>query len=637
MQEVHPLVTKEVADRSDWKKRVEECDGLLSSAFFKLSKDAKAADDEPLAQFYDLVAQVMSMYYKEDKSSSPFGPMMSGFGGGRTAITEDFSDANLEIFEYLLGKTDVHRFNARLADVLWLRKRKIEFAEAAIAAYLREVKQRLHYSQEGWHDGYTALKRGLQLWRSIGGPENFGKEYRATVEATILEIAAEPKDYCRVMLLNTFTESGLMQDHKGWTDKARAWGDDALKAKDFRKSRDYMKAIEKIARTMKDDALVVQSREDELKASIAEAEHFKEMGAAAMIVAHRYGEAIEIARRIGGKRKLIDELHAAKNAAQEATLKEMKSVEVKFDPGPSIKAALKSIEGLSAEETIRAIGLMAVPPKKASLRASAEEASKKFVFQAHVPATIVGAKGRSVAKKGSAIEPGTPEWENGIEGAMMHDLSLHQSYCAATVIEACRRELDRRYKSDAAHLAQFVEFNAFVPPGREALFEKGLLAGMRGDWTECLHILIPQIENSVRTVLERAGEIVTHLDEDQVQNELPLHVLLKKPTTEKIFGEDLVFSMRVLLTEKMGKNLRNSLAHGLLDSRQFNLETSNFLWATTILLCHYGKVVAERDLRQAGAEPTEAAEGAAAESPAPAQSEAVRSSDPTVNGETGSQ
>ena len=635
MQEVHPLVSKEVADKSEWKKQVEECEGLLSSAFFKLSKDAKAADNEPLAQFYDLVAQVMSMYYKEDKSSAPFGPMMES-GSGRTAITEDFSDANLEMFEYLLGNTDAHRFNARLADVLWLRKRKIEFAEAAIAAYLREVKQRLRYSQKGWYDGYTSLKRGLQLLRSIGAPEKSGKEYRAAVEAAILEVAAEPKDYCRVMLLDTFADSGLMQNPKDWADRARRWGDEALKSKDFRKSREYMKTAEKIARGMKDTDLADQSREDELKASIAEAEDFKAQGASAFLVAHRYGEAIEIARRIGGKRKLIDELHAAKNAAQEATVKEMKSIEVVFDPGPAIKAALTSIEGLSAEEMIRAIGLMAVPPKKASLRESAEEASKKFVFQAHVPATIVGAKGRSIAKKGSAIEPGTHEWEDGIEGTMMHDLSLHQSYCAATVVEASRRELDRRYESGAKCFAQFVEFNAFVPPGRETLFEKGLLAGMRGDWVECLHILIPQIEHSVRTILERAGEIVTHLDEDQLQNELPLHVLLKNPTAEKIFGEDLVFSMRVLLTEKMGKNLRNSLAHGLLDSRQFNLETSNFLWATTILLCHHGKIVAESNLRQARDEKAEVGEGAPAEGPEVARPDSEPSSGTASGDEAGS-
>ena len=50
------------------------------------------------------------------------------------------------------------------------------------------------------------------------------------------------------------------------------------------------------------------------------------------------------------------------------------------------------------------------------------------------------------------------------------------------------------------------------------------------------------------------------------------------PQTEEIFGEDLSFEIRALFCDSFGPNLRNELAHGLLDDRAFYSSNAIYAW-----------------------------------------------------------
>ena len=65
--------------------------------------------------------------------------------------------------------------------------------------------------------------------------------------------------------------------------------------------------------------------------------------------------------------------------------------------------------------------------------------------------------------------------------------------------------------------ASFVFNNPAVPPGRERLLARGLLAGFRQDWVVALHILIPQFENSLRYVVTQHGIITSAIKAEGTQ------------------------------------------------------------------------------------------------------------------------
>jgi hypothetical protein len=126
--------------------------------------------------------------------------------------------------------------------------------------------------------------------------------------------------------------------------------------------------------------------------------------------------------------------------------------------------------------------------------------------------------------------------------------------------------------------------SAFVPSGRAELFADGLAAGFAGDFATSLHILIPQIENSTRALLDRHGAITSKIDSDGIQEERDLGTLLHLPETGEIFPEALLFEMQGLLVERFGTNLRNLFAHGLLETDRCWDGQSVYLWWLTLFL-----------------------------------------------------
>ncbi|MGB9666498.1 MAG: DUF4209 domain-containing protein, partial [Candidatus Cryosericum sp.] len=124
----------------------------------------------------------------------------------------------------------------------------------------------------------------------------------------------------------------------------------------------------------------------------------------------------------------------------------------------------------------------------------------------------------------------------------------------------------------------FTTDNPFVPAGREEIFARGMDAGMNGDFLVAVSLLTPQVENAVRIVLKKAGVVTSKIDMRNVEQERVLGALLDMDEAERVFGRDLMFDLRGLLVEKFGSNMRNELAHGLLDLDDFKGPDAEYLW-----------------------------------------------------------
>lgn len=57
----------------------------------------------------------------------------------------------------------------------------------------------------------------------------------------------------------------------------------------------------------------------------------------------------------------------------------------------------------------------------------------------------------------------------------------------------------------------------------------------------------------------------TTFNADNIETENSLNALLERPEAAGIFGADVVFELRALYCEQVGPNLRNEVAHGLLN------------------------------------------------------------------------
>jgi len=114
---------------------------------------------------------------------------------------------------------------------------------------------------------------------------------------------------------------------------------------------------------------------------------------------------------------------------------------------------------------------------------------------------------------------------------------------------------------------------------------RGIHAGFHGDFLVAAHLLVPQVENSIRHVLAGNGVDVSNLMSDGTQPVKILGPLFGLAETTAIFGESICFELRGLLIEKMGCDFRNHVAHGFVSEADCYGDASVNLWWIVLRLC----------------------------------------------------
>jgi hypothetical protein len=194
--------------------------------------------------------------------------------------------------------------------------------------------------------------------------------------------------------------------------------------------------------------------------------------------------------------------------------------------------------------------------------------------------SLLARDGRVIAHKPSGFTSDPDTREKFIEEEMFHQAAeIDWALRAQAYIDVCRREIWQIYRPTLRELQFLVLQNPFIPPGHEPIFLKGINAGFRGDFDIVAHLLVPQIEESIRHVLKGAGHVTSKLDSELIQEQRLLGTLLAMPEAIEIFGRDQVFELRGLLCEKAGHDLRNRLAHGFLTYAEcWNSDVMNVWW-----------------------------------------------------------
>lgn len=135
-------------------------------------------------------------------------------------------------------------------------------------------------------------------------------------------------------------------------------------------------------------------------------------------------------------------------------------------------------------------------------------------------------------------------------------------------------DIDREMKRNVIfHLVDQCE-SRFIPEERKYIYAEGLYAGFKNDFLLASHLLIPQIENSLKFIAEQNQIVISRLaDEMQYDNTLG-------GTLEKIKGitdSDLHKELIGFLADSNDINFRNELCHGLMNPMLIN-HYGIYLW-----------------------------------------------------------
>lgn len=575
------------------KKLIESCKEALAdvenkrfldflSSFKQRQNVAKQAGDKELEQLMRLLWQVFSMYFQWGKEQ-PFGPLMSG-PQGRTMIPEDLTEAEMKNLEEILTISINPQFVARISDVLWLRRRNHLYAKKATEAYLKAADE--DKDNEMWVPRSEWLKRATQMAMELGEKA----QERQIIKKKLLDLFEESKkncfnpeqDYWPSSILELLIENKLV-DH--WEEL----GDKVVEiAKGFPMSpgcdaprKYYGLAAKCYSYASKPDKV------KEMKIAIAkhwenEARSFKTpQGCDGLNLAHRLEKAIYAYREAGEKTKAEELVHELKEA-NKLTLSQMKVISTPpIDAAPLIKIADDLLEGKSGFAAIKAFAALYKPFSYEQERKSAEKNLKDNPLQGLFDTHILTEEGNVSAKIGGM----TDDYENTLKAQIIRGYNLGQNLSACTTLKKGIYLILQAGDSWKEAIKELINKSKFVPEERRDIFERAIFAGFESDFLTFTHLIIPQVENSVRLIFAMNKFKITSVSPEGIQEERDLNQLLNDPNAEGIFSKDLVWEMRSLLTEKCGSNLRNRVCHGLIDSKDINSFSALFLlWLIIYLL-----------------------------------------------------
>ena len=88
------------------------------------------------------------------------------------------------------------------------------------------------------------------------------------------------------------------------------------------------------------------------------------------------------------------------------------------------------------------------------------------------------------------------------------------------------------------------------------------------DHVSAIHILVPQLEDVLRRIIGKLGVSTTSHGTDGFTREKPLEIVLETPQLKVLLGDQDWWYFKYVLIHQLGENLRNDVAHGLLDKNR---------------------------------------------------------------------
>ena len=561
-------------ERCKWEDVVTSSERKDCKAYLRLfvekAKEAEEQADTDCQKVFALLFHICSLLLQSSSPNETFGSM-AALVGGRSAILDDFNESQLMVLEEIVHDVEDAELRARIADVLWYRRKGgHQMAELAVRSYLESARSLEH--PENWSPSWERTERGTRLAASLGKQKKPFVDAVQHMEDVLDKYQGEDPLFlsARLMQLLLDYKQGDPGKYAAIAEKAALRAEASEGPSKWDRARTYWE--------IKADWHSHDDDEEERRASrIKAAEtHVKEAEDALNRPSHQYSVAasflqqgIEALRRIEGTAERRKTLHKVLLEYQKKSMTELQHISDTMGVTEIAEAARDRVRGKSLREALLTVALSRIPPKVTDLRKRAEDDAQRYVFTHLIPAHLLDEEGKVIARRPGMLGDES-QTEEMLKAQMYSKAAWEQRIFAQAEVLPAITQITIEHRVTVADLIPFVSDNPFVPPGREYIFAQGLLSGLIGDGLVAAHLLIPQIENCIRYLLSLRGIPVSVLDDQGIQEERNLNSTLQDPETEKILGKDLVFDLQGLLIERFGSNLRNRIAHGLMSSSEYS-------------------------------------------------------------------
>lgn len=575
----------------DWDKLLPPFKDLdyvkLCQIFSDAAKTPEMAMDSKAAKIFRLFADACSMRLSDEDSAQPFQPLFV-VDGKRTPLPEDFSNNDLTFLSTVVEEIEEPLLQARIADLLWTAASKKNFKMALLAI---DAHQKIPFREAiNFQEDVTCLQRAIHLAKQLGpvARENLAsienKAFQKFQDSSVNDkyIPLKLARLLRIMDLGKSKEELIATKLK---DLAAEFESrlEFLNARDYYqeafswyyRAEIFLNAWESIVScaesSVKEAHRVVTPPNENF---FVAARHFE-------TAIHKLRSIPKTDRQHFSVDERLKELHREMSDAQQKSYNELTTIESPaIDVSELINKSKKNVKGKSLFEAILSFSKLPCDFNFRNLVSNSQKDLDSYIHTL-IPADFITESGRVVARKpGRNVGAPIDDKENdaNLRSQMILHYRIHVAVSVCGCIVPALQTLRLEHPLQLGHFMNFCIKSPVVPLGREIFFAKGLYAGYNNDFITALHLLVPQIENLLRSILKENGCKTTVLDSAGIETESGLSSLVDLPETEEIFGEKFTFELRSLFCDPFGANLRNEIAHGLLEENAFDCPEVIYAW-----------------------------------------------------------
>ena len=242
---------------------------------------------------------------------------------------------------------------------------------------------------------------------------------------------------------------------------------------------------------------------------------------------------------------------------------------------------LKAIFGEKKQSKLEAIiAKIAINflPKKEAVEKQLKDASGKYPIQFLCTTQIISDDGIQIAKLSTLDE--------GYDNHFQHYASQYIQF-GSFLLTMASDELKKRISKQ--NITEYFRNSTLFGNENKEYLERAISAYWDNDYLVSSHLFCPLIESAIRELIKICGGIILKPNKLGGYDRLTLSELLigHGDIIEKVFagmGQNMAFYFRLVLTEKLGMNLRNDFAHGFGKKKFFTRDVSDRLFHVMICL-----------------------------------------------------
>lgn len=522
-------------------------------------------EDGARSRVLNLLVALCSFHLQMEPEGGAFGPRMTLANGTRTAIPSDLRGEQSEVLA-AIAQTFAHPFlRARAAEVPYENGER-RMGRIAIDAYAELVANRLNkvYASAFEATGPTVMdvirpiERSFQINALVAKRGTVTESLRSAHAAAYARAIAD-RSYFEFQTLAVLGLNNRLLEPADVAatavELARAAPDDAycLAVKEV-----WLVAADAFDRTGDQAA----SRDASLQAIEQTLKMRGQVGQHAAR-AQWIKTAIAELRNLGDCQDRIEVLRKELREAQERSLDEFGQISTRLDLSALRAATIEAFGGYEPAEAFARVMPFLAPPVVADIKQEALEIARRTPLSSIFSSSYADFEGKEVARGPMLDLNGDPTEEWFKEHIIRNQAPVRH----ATVfgeIEPARRTVLAGFPVQERHFAAIATFSPFVPPSHRHIFAMGFARLWQGDYVTAGHLLIPQLENSLRHVLSIAGRDSSKIEDDGVQGDRALSMLMTvmRDDLEAIFGADAVWEIDALFNFRPGPAIRHEFAHG---------------------------------------------------------------------------